>query len=233
MSQRRLLVQVLRCIVFVTTTFTTVLQQFVNVRNLPCHLLMVVVGLSVLEYKPGVKKFLVNVLRSQITTAHYEYFCRDETGSLGLGSLNLLKEFLKDPHQRLKICRPEYFCDKEASFLEEIASKLHGMEDQLTLCIGIFAPVGTDVRGTVIENDFTLLIFEHFLECLITGQSGNIADKGLGAWHFLYWVKIHPNNCRICRHELFGHLHPPSWGGTQINHSCRIVEETILSIQLY
>ena len=78
--------------------------------------------------------------------------------------------------------------------------------------------------------DFTLLIFEHFFQGLVAGAGGNVSDEGLGAWNSFDGIQIYSDNGRIEGHELFGDLHPSSWGGTQIDYGGGIVEEIIFSI---
>lgn len=68
------------------------------------------------------------------------------------------------------------------------------MQDQLTLCIGIFAPVGTNIRRTIIENDITLLIFEFLPKLLVAGSSGDIALEAGGTWNTLDWVQINADD---------------------------------------
>lgn len=193
---------------------------------------MIMISLSVLEDKFCIKKFFIDVFRGKISTANNEDFSRNESGGFWLCSLNFFEKLFENPHQWLEISWSEDFGNKISTISQKVAGQFKSMKNELTLCVSILAPVGSNIGCTIIKNNITFLIFEHFFQCVITSLGRNIADEWLRSRNFFNRIKIDTNNGWVDWHKLFGNLHPTTWSGTQVDKCGWVIEEIVLSVQL-
>lgn len=118
------------------------------------------------------------------------------TGGLWFGGLDLLKELLEDPHERLIVFRPKNLRDKRPALVEKLAGEFESHQGEVsyreeptmrwfaiisppmqcnaytpssrTLRKGIILPVGTDVWSAIIENHVHLPRLQFFPKSLKT-----------------------------------------------------------------
>lgn len=111
-----------RSIVFVTSSLSSLLHDLVNACYISSQLLLEMVSLSVLENIFCIEELLIDKTRIQITRAHHENFSRSKTRCFRLSCFYPFEKFLKHPHQRLEISRPEDFGHEITALTKERAS---------------------------------------------------------------------------------------------------------------
>lgn len=67
-----------RCIILITTSFSSIVQQFIDASNFSCHLLLEVVSFGVLEHVFWVKITLIYKARRIEAYTYHKCLCRSE-----------------------------------------------------------------------------------------------------------------------------------------------------------
>jgi len=160
---------------------------------------------SILEDEFGVEELGIDIIRSNKSKTDDENFCRLSSRSSRFCGFNFLEEFIQNPDQGVIICGSEDLGDESTASSQDGGSEFQGSQDQFDLRESILAPIGTDVGGTIIQDDINLFTLDFFLD-LNTGliilygreiyksqatRSGNIFLESDTAWDRLDFVQIY------------------------------------------
>jgi len=154
------------CVSIITTSvlFLGISEKFINGGDFISFRFLQEIFFSILEDEFGVEKLGIDVVRSNKSKADDKNFGRLSSRSSRLSGFNLLEEFIQNPDQRVIICGSEDLGDESTTSSQDSGSEFQGSQDQFDLREGILGPIGTDVGGTIIQDDINLFALDFFLD---------------------------------------------------------------------
>ena len=184
------------------------------------HVGWLLVG-DVTEDSLWVEHLWVDLFRGLVSLANDEDLCGDVTGSRRLVCLDFREELIEDPEEIVVILGAEDLGDVPATWPEDLACESETGEHKLGLDECIPDPIGTDIRGTVIQDNVDHMIefipdavfddgatFRVFRDVLCHGD--DVFDWSDGN-------KIETHDDRSDRHVFRGHLKPGTRRRTEID----------------
>ena len=134
--------------------------------------------------------------------------------------------------ETLGVLRAEHLGDEPPVGEQQLAGKLARLQRQKVLVERILRVGTTDVRGSVVDDNLTLLLVEHGFDLVTCLVGGDITGDELAALERCDLHQIDTNNSRPSRHLLRRHLRPRTRRRAQIDKRLRLRQKVVLLVQL-
>lgn len=154
------------CVSIITTSvlFLGISEKFINGGDFISFRFLQEIFFSILEDEFGVEELGIDVVGSNKSKTDDENFGRLSSRSSRLSGFNFLEEFIQNPDQRVIICGSEDLGDESTTSSQDGGGEFQGSQDQFDLREGILGPIGTDIGGTIIQDDINLFALDFFLD---------------------------------------------------------------------